>query len=162
MNKILRLKESLSLSLSLKKKGKSIVLAGGCFDILHLGHIKFLELAKKQGDFLFVLLESDKTVRELKGRGRPINRQADRAIVLASLIHVDYVVLMPRISKNGQYDAIIRALNPNVLATTENEAVNQHLERQAKKINAKVVYVTKRIKSKSTTKFANLIKIYGL
>lgn len=162
MNKILDLKEAIRLSKTTKKQRESIVLVGGCFDILHAGHIKFLTLAKKQGDILFVLLESDKNVRKLKGEDRPINQQMDRAIVLSSLTYVDYIVLLSQISKNRQYDDIIRSLNPDVLATTENEEVNRHLERQAKEVKARIIYVTKRIKNHSTTKFAGLIKTYGL
>src|SRR3990172_9001991 len=65
---------AIKIAEELNQKGKRIVLVGGCFDIIHKGHILFLKKAKDEGDFLFVFLESDKKVRELKGYGRPINQ----------------------------------------------------------------------------------------
>lgn len=162
MNKILSLEQALEFSQKLRSKNKSIVVAGGCFDILHPGHIKFLELAKMEGDCLMVLLESDENVRKLKGRLRPVNKQKERALLLSTLPSIDCVVLLPRLAQNLDYDGIIRALKPDVLATTEGEKVNYHLKRQANEVGAKVVSVTGRIKDYSSTKFANLIKAYGL
>jgi D-beta-D-heptose 7-phosphate kinase / D-beta-D-heptose 1-phosphate adenosyltransferase len=77
----------------LKSKNKKIVFTNGCFDILHYGHIKYLEAAKKSGDILILGLNSDDSVRKLKGKNRPINNQADRAYILASLEVVDYLVI---------------------------------------------------------------------
>lgn len=162
MKKILNIKQAFEIAKSIKGSGKTLVVAGGCFDILHPGHIKFLKLAKREGDFLFVLLESDENVRKIKGKSRPLNRERERAAILSSLPIVDYVVLLPVLTKNFDYDVIIKALKPDVLATTVGEEGNYHLKRQAKQINARVVYVTERFKDYSTTKFANLIKTYGL
>lgn len=162
MGKILSLKQAFETARNLAKSGKTLVLAGGCFDILHPGHIKFLELAKKEGDYLMILLESDENVREIKGDGRPVNKQRERAVILATAPSVDYIVLLPSLTQNLDYDAIIEALKPNVLATTEGEKGNYHLKRQAEQINAKVVSVTKRLNEYSSTKFVNLIKTYGL
>ena len=77
----------------LRKQGKTIVTTNGCFDILHVGHVRYLEETKKFGDILIVVLNSDKSVRALKGEGRPINNENDRAEVLNGLKSVDYVVL---------------------------------------------------------------------
>ena len=77
----------------LRKDGKTIVTTNGCFDILHVGHVRYLEETKKFGDVLIVALNSDKSVRRLKGEGRPINNENDRAEVLNALKSVDYVVL---------------------------------------------------------------------
>ena len=77
----------------LRKQGKTIVTTNGCFDILHVGHVRYLEETKKFGDILIVALNSDKSVRALKGAGRPINNENDRAEVLNGLKSVDYVVL---------------------------------------------------------------------
>ena len=74
---------------------KITVLAGGCFDVLHPGHIVFLEKAKKAGDYLVVLLESDKKIRKLKGKGRPVHSQKERAEILSALKSVDSVVCLP-------------------------------------------------------------------
>lgn len=77
----------------LRKDHKTIVTTNGCFDILHVGHVRYLEETKKYGDVLIVALNSDKSVRRLKGEGRPINNENDRAEVLNGLKSVDYVVL---------------------------------------------------------------------
>ena len=74
-------------------KGKSFVVTNGCFDILHVGHVRYLQKTKDFADFLIIMLNSDKSVRALKGEGRPINNELDRAEILSSLSCVDYVVL---------------------------------------------------------------------
>ncbi len=77
----------------LRNEHKTIVTTNGCFDILHVGHVRYLEETKKFGDVLIVALNSDKSVKRLKGEGRPINNENDRAEVLNGLKSVDYVVL---------------------------------------------------------------------
>ena len=77
----------------LKKSGKTVVTTNGCFDILHVGHVRYLEKAKSFGDVLIVALNSDKSVKSIKGDSRPINNEQDRAEVLSGLKSVDYVVL---------------------------------------------------------------------
>lgn len=74
-------------------RGARVVFTNGCFDLLHAGHVRLLERAKRYGDLLVVGLNSDRSVRALKGRGRPITPQADRARVLSALASVDYVVI---------------------------------------------------------------------
>src|SRR3989344_3101733 len=132
MKKILNIKEAISISKKIQIDGKTIVLAGGCFDILHVGHIKFLEQAKKTGDFLFVLLESDESVRNLKGKNRPVNNQNDRAEILASLSYVDYVVILTKILKDKDYDNLVIGIKPNFIAITDEDKNYIHKERQAK------------------------------
>ena len=82
-----------ALLAKLIQEGKTIVTTNGCFDILHVGHVRYLEETKKFGDVLIVALNSDASVRRLKGEGRPINNENDRAEVLNALKSVDYVVL---------------------------------------------------------------------
>lgn len=77
----------------LKADGKTIVFTNGCFDILHVGHVRYLQAARELGDCLILGLNSDQSVRTLKGPTRPINNQADRAEVLSALSAVDYVVI---------------------------------------------------------------------
>lgn len=158
MSKILNAQEAIRESKQRRAESKTIVLAGGCFDILHVGHITFLEEAKKQGDVLFVLLESDATVGKIKGKDRPINTQQDRARVLAALDAVDYVVLLPRLETNQQYDDLVSKIRPAIIATTKNDPEKQHKERQAKKIGATVTDVVTRIKSFSSTRLSRLLK----
>lgn len=77
----------------LRKQNKTIVTTNGCFDILHVGHVRYLEKAKSFGDVLIVALNSDKSVKKIKGDSRPINNEQDRAEVLSALRSVDYVVI---------------------------------------------------------------------
>ena len=77
----------------LRSENKTIVTTNGCFDILHVGHVRYLEKAKSFGDVLIVALNSDKSVKSIKGESRPINNENDRAEVLSGLRSVDYVVL---------------------------------------------------------------------
>jgi D-beta-D-heptose 7-phosphate kinase/D-beta-D-heptose 1-phosphate adenosyltransferase len=158
MNKILKLKEALQIAKKLREQNKSIVLAGGCFDILHVAHVKFLEKAKQKGDILFVLLESDDNVRKLKGKNRPINSQKNRAMILSALAFVDYVVRLSNLKTNTQYDAIVRKLRPSIIAITAKDPNIVHKIRQANQINGKVVCVLQRISDQSTTRLAKLIE----
>lgn len=77
----------------LRAQGKTIVTTNGCFDILHVGHVRYLEKAKSFGDVLIIALNSDKSVKSIKGDSRPINNENDRAEILSALRSVDYVVL---------------------------------------------------------------------
>ena len=157
MKKIINIKDAIKVSQKLRKQNKTIVLAGGFFDILHTGHIKFLEKSKKHGDYLFVLLEDDKKAREVKGAKRPINSQKNRAKILSSLSSVDYVVLLKNMTNNARYDRLIIQMEPSVLAVTYGDPYIKHKERQAKLINGKVVYVIKRIHNYSTTNLTEYI-----
>ncbi|RKY13930.1 MAG: D-glycero-beta-D-manno-heptose 1-phosphate adenylyltransferase [Planctomycetota bacterium] len=99
----------------LKSDGKVIVFTNGCFDILHPGHVRLLEFAKEQGDILVVGLNSDRSVREIKGEGRPINDEKSRALMLAALAAVDFVVLFDEPTPQK----IIETLRPDVLVKGE-------------------------------------------
>lgn len=79
----------------LRATGKKLVATNGCFDLLHVGHIRYLQAARALGDALVVGLNGDRSVRELKGPGRPTNNEMDRAEVLAALEHVDLVTIFP-------------------------------------------------------------------
>ena len=95
----------------LKRRGKRIVFTNGCFDILHIGHIRCLEEAKKRGDFLIVALNSDRSIRSIKGPFRPFTPEAERAEVLSALGCVDYVVIFDEADPLE----LISSLKPNVL-----------------------------------------------
>jgi len=79
------------------QRGEKLVLTNGCFDLLHLGHIRYLEAARSLGNALVVAVNGDDSVRALKGNGRPLNRERDRAEVLAALECVDHVVIFPEV-----------------------------------------------------------------
>lgn len=76
----------------IKKEGKTLAVTNGCFDILHVGHVRYLNMSSKEADYLMVLLNSDKSVRAIKGESRPINKENDRAEVLSALNCVDFVM----------------------------------------------------------------------
>ena len=80
---------------SLRKAGKRLVVTNGCFDLLHAGHVSYLEQAAALGDLLLVGCNGDESVRQLKGKGRPLNPEADRALVLSALESVGSVVVFP-------------------------------------------------------------------
>lgn len=103
--------EIIAVSKELKDKGKKIVFTNGCFDILHAGHVKYLEEAKKFGDILILGLNSDRSVQSIKGDKRPIHNQADRAYMLAALEVIDYVVIF---DEDTPYD-LIKSIKPSIL-----------------------------------------------
>lgn len=156
MNKVLSLTRAISLNKDLRLQKKKLVLVGGCFDILHAGHIQFLKKAKKYGDHLMVLLESDETVKRLKGQHRPINSQKNRAIVLSALESVDSVSLLPPLSSNKAYDALVLRLKPAIIATTTGDLFRKQKEKQAKRVAGRVVSI-KNVKDFSTTRLTQLL-----
>lgn len=151
-SKIVSIEEAKKISKQLKYDGKRIVLAGGCFDIIHPGHLIYLEKAKTQGDVLFVALESDSNVRRLKGEDRPINGQLQRAEQLANLSFADYIILLPALLGYRQYFDLTQKLSPHIIAITEGDPKQKEKEIQTKEIGAKVIAVVKHYKKYSTTK----------
>jgi len=110
-HKILPLKKLKNCLLSLKKKGKKIVFTNGCFDILHYGHIFYLKKAKKLGDVLVVAVNSDSSIRKIKGKSRPIIPLKDRIRIIAALDCVDFVT-----SFNQKTPlSLIKTLKPDIL-----------------------------------------------
>ena len=105
------LDEITTLSNELKARDKKIIFTNGCFDILHAGHVRYLETAKSYGDVLILGLNSDRSVKALKGEGRPINAQSDRAYILAALEAVDYVVAF---DEDTPYE-LIKTIKPHIL-----------------------------------------------
>jgi len=126
-----------------KEKGKKIVFTNGCFDILHGGHVRYLETAKSFGDILMVGVNSDESVKTLKGATRPINNEQDRALLIASLEAVDYVVIF---NEDTPYE-LIKAVKPDTLVKGGDyegqKVVGQDLVGELKLVNF--------IKGKSTT-----------
>src|ERR1044071_5075238 len=95
----------------LRAAGQRLVFTNGVFDLLHVGHVRYLQQARALGDALLVAINSDRTVRELKGPGRPVFREAERAEIIAALRHVDYVTIFDDVSPRK----LIAALLPDVL-----------------------------------------------
>jgi len=110
-NKIVSLRTLKAKLAQERKAGRKIVFTNGCFDILHAGHVSVLEFSRSKGDVLVVGLNSDESVRRLKGPTRPVNKQADRALVLAALESVSYVSIF---KEDTPYN-LIKAVRPDVL-----------------------------------------------
>jgi len=111
IEKILSPVEMLGARERLRAVGKRLVFTNGVFDLLHVGHVRYLAQARELGDALLVAINSDRTVRELKGPDRPIFDQAERAEILAALRHVDYVTVFDDVSPRS----LISKLLPDVL-----------------------------------------------
>lgn len=111
IEKILSPEQMLRERERLRAAGKRLVFTNGVFDLLHVGHVRYLEQARAFGDSLLVAINSDRTVRELKGPDRPVFDQAERAEILAALRCVDYVTIFDNISPRS----LIGELRPDVL-----------------------------------------------
>lgn len=157
MTKILTIEKAVELAKKLRGQRKRIVLVGGCFDILHIGHVVFLEEAKKQGDCLLILLESDESVTKKKGVNRPLQSQEDRAKILSSLSSVDHVVMLPPLKTDGDYDNLVTSIKPAIIASTSMDPQRIHKKRQAKRIHARLVDVVDRIQNVSSSRLAKLL-----
>lgn len=110
--KIKSLEELKEAVLALRASGKKVVFANGCFDLIHVGHIRYLQNARALGDVLVVGINGDAGVAALKGKGRPLQTEADRAEILSSLECVDFVLLF----NTPTVDAILKVLKPDVHA----------------------------------------------
>lgn len=95
----------------LRTLGRRVVFTNGCFDILHVGHVDYLARARSLGDVLVIGLNSDVSVRRLKGKGRPLNKQGDRAKILASLYFTDYITIF----NEATPEKLIKKLKPDIL-----------------------------------------------
>jgi D-beta-D-heptose 7-phosphate kinase/D-beta-D-heptose 1-phosphate adenosyltransferase len=111
MGTVVGLEELLSIRKRIKNEGKRVVFTNGCFDIVHRGHVEYLRKAKALGDILIVGVNTDSSVRKIKGPDRPVVEEDDRAHVLAALAAVDYVCLF---DGETPYE-LIRALVPDIL-----------------------------------------------
>ena len=105
------LKDNIEIINRIKAKRKKIVFTNGCFDLLHVGHIRYLAQAKKLGDFLIIGLNSDSSVKELKGKDRPINSFDDRATLLSAIESVDLVIMFEEQTPEN----LIKDIVPDIL-----------------------------------------------
>lgn len=120
MGEILSRHDLVQIRQQLRKAEKKVVFTNGCFDILHRGHVDYLTKAKAQGDVLIVGLNTDSSVRRLKGAERPIVEEGDRAAIVAALAVVDYVCLF---DEDTPYE-LIKALVPDILVKGADWSVN--------------------------------------
>ncbi|MBU0502908.1 MAG: D-glycero-beta-D-manno-heptose 1-phosphate adenylyltransferase [Candidatus Omnitrophota bacterium] len=153
MRKILPLDLLKKNIISLKRQGKKIVFTNGCFDILHYGHVKYLEDASHKGDCLVVAINSDVSVRRIKGNHRPIVKEMDRARVLAGLKSVDYVVIF----KQETPLEVIEYIKPDILVKGADWGLKDIVGREAVLKYGGKVSVIRFLKGYSTTKLINKI-----
>jgi rfaE bifunctional protein nucleotidyltransferase chain/domain len=135
--KIVSLEELSKRSKQLRAAGKKLVATNGCFDLLHVGHVHYLQAARALGDLLAVGLNGDRSVRELKGQGRPITAERDRAEVLAALQCVDLVTIFPEMRATQ----FIAASHPAIYAKGgdySSETLNEEERGLLKEIGAEI------------------------
>jgi D-beta-D-heptose 7-phosphate kinase/D-beta-D-heptose 1-phosphate adenosyltransferase len=141
----------------LKSAGKTVVFTNGCFDILHSGHVSYLDFARRQGDALILGMNSDISVKRNKGEDRPINCEQDRAEVLAALECIDYVVLFDE----DEPRELIEALLPDVLVKGEDWAHYVSGREAVEAAGGKVV-LAQMVEGRSTTgTIGKVLKVYG-
>lgn len=154
--KIKKIEEIETLVQVAKKKGRKVVTTNGCFDILHIGHIRNLEKAKSLGDFLIVGVNADQSVRENKGKSRPVVPEGERAEIIAALKSVDYVFIF----KDKTPSNWLLKIKPHIHVKGADRKLSQIVELETlKEISAKLVRMPL-IKGKSTS--ALIAKIRSL
>jgi len=142
---------------NLKRQGKKVVFTNGCFDILHVGHVRYLSKARETGDLLIVGLNTDRSVRTIKGEQRPIVSERERAEVLAALAIVDYVVLFDEPDPLR----LITALKPDILVKGSDWAKDEIVGRDVvEKGGGKVIRIPLVPGSSSTNLIDRIIKVY--
>ncbi|MBQ6517028.1 D-glycero-beta-D-manno-heptose 1-phosphate adenylyltransferase [bacterium] len=151
---LLTLDEAIKIREDLRKQGKKVVVTNGCFDIIHVGHVRYLQQTKSYGDVLIVLLNSDSSVKKIKGDDRPLNNENDRAEILSALSCVDYVVKFSETSVNN----LLEALKPDIYTKGADYTLETLPERDTvKKLNIEVKFIDF-VKGKSTTNLIEKIK----
>ena len=141
----------------LKKKGKKIVTSNGVFDILHIGHVRYLQEARKLGDVLIVAVNSDSSVKSIKDPRRPLNNENDRAEALAALECVDYIVIF----EDKDPIKFLEIIKPNIHVKGGDYKLNKIIERDAVERNKGKVILIPMVKGYSTTDFIRrVVEIY--
>jgi D-beta-D-heptose 7-phosphate kinase/D-beta-D-heptose 1-phosphate adenosyltransferase len=154
MGKVVSPQELLDIRTRLKKKKQRVVFTNGCFDILHRGHVEYLEGAKSLGDILIVGLNTDTSVRRLKGSGRPVVEEDDRAHVIAGLASVDYVCLFDEETPQR----LIELLVPDVLVKGADWAVADVVGREVVEAAGGSVRTIEFLPNRSTSRIIEKIR----
>jgi len=150
--KIYHLSELASILQQAKSDGNVVVTTNGCFDVLHLGHLRYLQAARQLGDLLVVAINSDSSVRQLKGENRPLVPEEERAEMLAGLGCVDYVVIFPELTPIS----LLSELKPSIHVKGGDYKLEQLIEKDVVEANGGKVIVGLNVPGKSTT---NLIEV---
>lgn len=157
MKTLLSLEEFLEIRKKIKEENKKLVFTNGVFDIIHRGHVDYLNRAKALGDYLVVALNSDLSVKRLKGEERPINKIEDRAFVLANLKAVDFVISF---EEDTPFE-IISAIIPDVLVKGGDWKIDQIVGRDIVEANGGKVYSLPYVENYSTTNIINKMRNNG-
>ena len=152
--KIVSIEELREERVRLRALGRKLVLTNGCFDILHVGHVRYLKSARSLGDALLVAINSDRSVRELKGEGRPILSEEERAEMLAALSAVDYVTIFDDLSPR----ALIAETLPDVLVKGGDYQLNEIHGREETEAAGGRVLALPFVEGASTTSIIDRIK----
>jgi len=151
--RIKTINELKDISEKLRNENKTVITTNGIFDILHIGHIRYLQEAKKLGDILIVVINSDPSTKQIKGPKRPLNNENDRAEALAALECVDYVTIFNEADPIN----ILEQIKPNIHVKGGDYKMDQIIEKDAiEKNNGKVILIPE-VKGYSTTDFINKI-----
>lgn len=158
MSKIKTIADLKKIVTNLRREGKKVVLTNGCFDILHIGHVRYLKNAKKIGNILVVGVNGDESTRIIKGQGRPIIPEQERAEILSALECVDYVIIF----QETRPENLIRQLRPAVHVKGSNYTAGRLLESKlVKSIGGRTV-ILKGASGKSTRSIIKkILKAYG-
>jgi rfaE bifunctional protein nucleotidyltransferase chain/domain len=154
VGKVLKINELVSELENLKSQGKQIVSTNGCFDILHVGHVRYLQKSASLGDILVLCLNSDRSVKALKGDSRPLNNENDRAEVLAGLACVDYVVIFDEDTPVNY----LAQIKPNIHTKGGDYDINNLPEAKVVMDNGGRLEFISFVEGKSTTNIINKMK----
>jgi len=155
--KIKNEKELASIVSELRAKGKQVVFTNGCFDLIHPGHTTYLETAREKGDYLVVAINSDRSVREIKGDKRPILTQDERADVVSALSSVDFVIIFDELDP----ERLIASIVPNVLVKGADWPMESIIGRETVTRNGGHVFRIPLVPNSSTTNIVEkILKLY--
>jgi D-beta-D-heptose 7-phosphate kinase/D-beta-D-heptose 1-phosphate adenosyltransferase len=146
-------KEIVSIRKKLKEKNKKVVFTNGCFDILHAGHVDYLTKSKEMGDVLIVGLNSDVSIKSIKGEKRPIINEHERALIISNLKAVDYVTLF---DEDTPFE-LISALLPDILIKGEDWKIDNIVGKDIVEANGGKVKTIKFVSSQSTSNIIQTI-----
>ncbi|MDD5084990.1 MAG: D-glycero-beta-D-manno-heptose 1-phosphate adenylyltransferase [Candidatus Omnitrophica bacterium] len=153
-SKIKTLRSIVPIVRRLRKRRKKIAFTNGCFDILHRGHVMYLSVARRKGDILIVGLNTDKSIRKIKGPSRPVQPERDRAEILSALQCVDYIVLF---NESTPY-RLIKAICPDILVKGNDWPVDKIVGGDIVKVHGGKVIRVPLLKGRSTTRILTKIK----
>jgi len=154
LKKLYPLTQLVSIIQKEKGLGKRIVLANGCFDLIHIGHIRYLKESKKEGDVLILALNSDTSIQKLKGKGRPVLNEKARIDILSSFSYVDYITTF----NENDVSHILLSLKPHVHAKGSDYTEETVPERDIVRSYGGETAITGGVKIRSTTKLIEEIR----